>query len=231
MLHSMEMIVWCILEVLARHPIKYLSNHFYCLLVLRVVLVYISHMDNKESLAKAIVTRRLELGFETAKDLAEDAGVSSRLLSDIENGKRDTYSKRSCYLLEQALGWELGSIKNILADGGEPIEVKPLTVGEVNRLVKTRRLGNPEPIFSKGTILLELEEDILDKLDSADLKEVEVAADLAARERARQILQSRSVSQYIAPHPDSIPDFKKAANRPDRGGYTLDDEIEQTNND
>lgn len=52
--------------------------------------------------------------------LAEAAGISARLLGDIERAVRDNYDRRSLNRLERALGWKQGSIDAIL-DGGEPL--------------------------------------------------------------------------------------------------------------
>jgi hypothetical protein len=47
------------------------------------------------------------------------AQINVRVLSDIENGRRDNFDKVTIAKLEDALGWETGSVIRI-AEGGEP---------------------------------------------------------------------------------------------------------------
>lgn len=51
-------------------------------------------------------------------------GVNLKLLSEIENGKRDNYRPATLALIEQAYQWEPGSIRAVL-EGGDPV---PATV-------------------------------------------------------------------------------------------------------
>lgn len=74
--------------------------------------------ESLRRLGAYIVSRRIECGFETQADFADAIGISARVLSDIENGKRPagagTYAR-----IEQRLRWSPGSIHDII-EGGEP---------------------------------------------------------------------------------------------------------------
>lgn len=62
--------------------------------------------------------RRLEMGGLSQPDLVARGGPSVSVLSKIETGAR-AYGDRVIVKLEEALGWERGSVRAIL-DGGEP---------------------------------------------------------------------------------------------------------------
>lgn len=70
-----------------------------------------------------MLARRTQLGLRAA-DVIERAGpgLSSTVLSHIENSKQISYAIRTVSALERALGWMPNSILRIL-DGGEPEEV------------------------------------------------------------------------------------------------------------
>jgi hypothetical protein len=76
-------------------------------------------MDDWERLGEYVVARRMERGFKTRSDLASAAQVSSRLLGDIEKGRRGNFDPTTIASLESALGWETGSVRRIV-EGGEP---------------------------------------------------------------------------------------------------------------
>lgn len=66
------------------------------------------------------MSRRVQLGMRTRGALADKAGVSERLLGDIEKGRRGNYDQVTLVAVERALEWETGSIRAVLG-GGEPI--------------------------------------------------------------------------------------------------------------
>lgn len=72
-----------------------------------------------ERLGQLVVQRRIELGMRTREALADQAKLSTRLLADIEKGRRTSYSPGTMIILEQALQWHSQSVRNIL-DGGNP---------------------------------------------------------------------------------------------------------------
>lgn len=75
--------------------------------------------ENWVRLGEKVVAARVAKGWRTREQLAQVAGFSTRLLGDIENGRRTNYDRAYLAMLEQALGWAEGSVKQIL-DGREP---------------------------------------------------------------------------------------------------------------
>lgn len=71
---------------------------------------------------RLVKERRIALGMRTSKALAEKVGVVPRLVGDIENGRRDSYSLSTMLNLADALGWEDAYD---VALGGDPVEVEP----------------------------------------------------------------------------------------------------------
>jgi transcriptional regulator with XRE-family HTH domain len=73
-----------------------------------------------ERLGRAIVRRRVELGFNTQAGLAEHMGLTARILGDLEGGKRVSYGKSTLARLERALDWPPGTVDEVLAGGDGP---------------------------------------------------------------------------------------------------------------
>lgn len=76
-------------------------------------------MSPKEKLARLIQDRRLELQIRTARELASRANLSERLINEIENARRESYSPATLLSLDSVLSWEPGSCKAVL-NGGDP---------------------------------------------------------------------------------------------------------------
>lgn len=76
-------------------------------------------MSDWQRLGKYVVSRRVKLGYKQRADIAAAVGVSTRVMSDIENGKRGNFDSVTVASLEEVLGWETGSVATIAA-GGEP---------------------------------------------------------------------------------------------------------------
>ena len=70
-------------------------------------------------LGKYVVARRVELGFEQRVDFAAAAQITTRVISDLENGRRGNFDPVTVSKLEKTLGWETGSLQRVAA-GGEP---------------------------------------------------------------------------------------------------------------
>lgn len=70
-------------------------------------------------LAEAVRERRREVGIRRAKDLAVTMGVSPRLVGEIENARRTSYSNDTIRALEDALQWLAGSVASVVA-GNSP---------------------------------------------------------------------------------------------------------------
>lgn len=81
-----------------------------------------------ERLGSIVVAARVAAGMRTTKALADATGLSSRLLGDVETGRRRV-GRASYALIEQALSWERGSVDLVIA-GGEPITTTALPNGE-----------------------------------------------------------------------------------------------------
>ena len=67
-----------------------------------------------------VVSRRIDLGYKKRPALTEVSGISTRILGDIETGRRGNFDRTTIAALEKALGWEPGSALRIAA-GGEPV--------------------------------------------------------------------------------------------------------------
>jgi transcriptional regulator with XRE-family HTH domain len=67
-----------------------------------------------ERLGRAIVARRVELGFNTQKAFADHLGLTPRILGDIEGGKRDSYDRATLARVEQGLQWRAGTAARVL---------------------------------------------------------------------------------------------------------------------
>lgn len=72
-----------------------------------------------ERLGRYIIDRRVNIGLRTREALAAKSGLSTRLLGDVEKGRRTSYSPGTLAVIEQSLHWVSGSAKAIL-EGGEP---------------------------------------------------------------------------------------------------------------
>ena len=76
-------------------------------------------MQDWNRLGKYVVARRVKLGYDVRMGFASAAQITTRVLSDIENGRRGNYDQVTVAKLEDALGWQTGSAIRVL-EGGEP---------------------------------------------------------------------------------------------------------------
>ncbi|MFB8276945.1 Scr1 family TA system antitoxin-like transcriptional regulator [Nocardia colli] len=83
--------------------------------------------DDWKLLAEHVVARRELLGMGTRQALAEETGLSYRLLGDLERGTRPL-SDGTLAILEQALGWAPGSAWQVLRGGTPTIGSSPMPV-------------------------------------------------------------------------------------------------------
>jgi predicted transcriptional regulator len=65
-------------------------------------------------LARAIVDRRVELGFRSRPALARHSKMSLRVIADLETAARDNYDPVTIARLEQALEWPSGRVRQFL---------------------------------------------------------------------------------------------------------------------
>jgi hypothetical protein len=82
----------------------------------------IADMDKRdwERLGDEVVRRRVHLGMKTREALADATRLSSRVLSDIEKGRRTSYGPGTLITVERALRWLPGSIERVLG-GDQPL--------------------------------------------------------------------------------------------------------------
>lgn len=80
---------------------------------------------NWQALARAVVSRRVELGMKTRGALAEATGLSARTLGDIERARRTSLSPSTLAKVEQVLGWPEGHIDALLhtAPDDDPLAI------------------------------------------------------------------------------------------------------------
>lgn len=74
-------------------------------------------MSYPEALAEAVINARAVARIRTAKELAARLGVSTRLVGEIENARRTSYSKLTLAKLDTELGWPLGYAEHLLRTG------------------------------------------------------------------------------------------------------------------
>ena len=67
-----------------------------------------------DRLADALVRRRVELGYRSARALATAIGMDSRTITALESGRRESVSRNTLAALEIALQWDPGHIRGLL---------------------------------------------------------------------------------------------------------------------
>ncbi len=89
--------------------------------------------------------RRVELGYRHRPAFADALGVSTRVLGDVETGRRGNFDSTTLAALENVLGWATGSVDRIVA-GGEPVLTsrvpRPVTVSSKVRFGATNVVAN-----------------------------------------------------------------------------------------
>ena len=160
----------------------------------------------RQKLASCVVERRLEIGLPTTKSLAERSDISARLLGDVENGRRDSYSKATLWALDKALEWVPGSAQAVL-DGGEPTPLAPSAPTPGPALV--------DEVAGESLAELLIGESA-DELAEDEISEIESVARAAALKRKREILASRPATRALEPAGEAeeeLPDFTQLAAR------------------
>lgn len=64
--------------------------------------------------------------WHTRKEFAAVCGLSIRVVSDIERGRRDNYDPATLGTIQNCLGWEPGSVERVLNGGKPKVAVDPL---------------------------------------------------------------------------------------------------------
>lgn len=75
-----------------------------------------SNTTGAQRLAAFIANARRELGYSNREHLANKAGISPRVLADLESATRENFSARVIGRLEDALGWPAGTAEAIRTD-------------------------------------------------------------------------------------------------------------------
>jgi hypothetical protein len=70
-------------------------------------------------LGDLVVARRVQLGYRKRPPFAQASGISTRILGDIETGRRTNFGPSTIAALEHTLQWATGSVAAVLA-GGDP---------------------------------------------------------------------------------------------------------------
>jgi hypothetical protein len=73
-----------------------------------------------KALGKAVTRRRVSLGYRTIVAFAPVVELSTRLLGDLEAGKRASYDPATLARIERALQWPPGAVDVLLEGGDEP---------------------------------------------------------------------------------------------------------------
>ncbi|MFC9892142.1 helix-turn-helix domain-containing protein [Nocardia sp. NPDC127579] len=87
---------------------------------------------NMARLGQAVKSRRLELGL-TQQEVAQAGGPSDTTQTGIEKGVAKSVSPSTLRKLDAALGWAVGSSKEIL-DGGEPTTLRHAPIEQDQRV-------------------------------------------------------------------------------------------------
>lgn len=119
-------------------------------------------------LGSYVVDQRVRLGMLTRGALADRSGISTRILGDIEKGRRGNFDPVTLASLEQALRWQTGSVRRVLA-GHEPT------------VLASERQGPEEPRGASAAAVLRAIEVILDA-KVADYEKVRFIRKLIAEE-------------------------------------------------
>ncbi len=107
-----------------------------------------------DRLAQAIIDRRAALGYRTREALAAAAGLSSRLLADLEKNRRQNYDRITIARVEGAMEWEPGTVNTILRGGDYPGMAKPEPVDISHELMTAS--GIHAHLFAEKMDLTEL---------------------------------------------------------------------------
>ncbi|MEV8510846.1 hypothetical protein [Dactylosporangium sp. NPDC051484] len=97
-------------------------------------------------LGKAITQRRVELGHHTLVSFSKIVGLSTRILGDLEGGRRDSYDPATLVRIERALRWPAGTVDAVLA--GRPVPTDPQAVAvtlSASPALTVSGSRNPEP--------------------------------------------------------------------------------------
>lgn len=68
-----------------------------------------------QRLADALLRRRVELGYRSARAFSAAAGLDARTITALESGRRTNVSRNTLAILENALKWDPGYINALIS--------------------------------------------------------------------------------------------------------------------
>ncbi|MDO4888130.1 MAG: helix-turn-helix transcriptional regulator [Actinomycetaceae bacterium] len=141
--------------------------------------------NGAKALGEAVKQERLRLQFATSKELANAIGVSARLVGDIENGRRSSYSSRTLGAIDRELRWPPGTARELL-EGGD-VQLPGVGAGQHDDAVTFSAEDvsitvSPESVHVG--IQVSVNESVLENADRADL----IGAAYRARDEFKEAL-------------------------------------------
>jgi hypothetical protein len=150
---------------------------------------------NWPALARAVIAGRIALGYDTQKAFANASRISLRIVSDLETGKRTSYSSSTLARLERALGWPDGRVEEHLRSDriiliGDSSQLPPLELEQPDGSWLSTPEGIDRHLHRDDLPLVAL-------LHRAGLTESDLFR-LILKVRARREIQNAALLQEIA---------------------------------
>jgi transcriptional regulator with XRE-family HTH domain len=153
-------------------------------------------------LGRVVAERRLELGFNSQRELAEKAGVALSTAAQLERGH--TFPRQAnARKLEQALQWPPGALTEIRR-GGQP----PLTAGQTPPSAAIERPGGSAQALGIANGVVGVAATCMDILVRHGGSDPETGK--ALRELEAQLLQLETLIAASLPHAESFDDTMSA---------------------
>jgi transcriptional regulator with XRE-family HTH domain len=135
-------------------------------------------MPDWKRLGDHVIARRAEYGW-TRQQLADASHISTRILGDIETGRRGNFDRTTLARLEQALNWRIGSAQAI-AEGSQAAQADSIGLG--------RNTRTQEPVSERDQLIIS----IMERDDITDGQKAEIVGILIAQKEANErALQAR----------------------------------------
>lgn len=74
--------------------------------------------EQSERVGQAILRRRVERGFRSARSLSVASGLDYRTITHLEAGRRDQVSRSTLAIIESILEWPPGHLGGVIKGGG-----------------------------------------------------------------------------------------------------------------
>ncbi len=78
-----------------------------------------------EAAGQAVIERRVELGYRTRAQFADDIELTTKTLGQVERGERPSYDRSTYVTLDQSLDWAPGTFEALLKGEDPPLR-KPV---------------------------------------------------------------------------------------------------------